>query len=159
MDNQVIPWTEENSTAWEREFVSRCQNAWVNPLVQRTEQIGRIAAENHKILEQKVREKTFEWDNLRRQVLEKVQEMENARQGACQQLSLQVQQAISSSSRLPESLSSLESEHHTLMVRTEELFARQQTEIQSLKNLAGQIQQLQSFAKETGARSTRWLKS
>ena len=53
---------------------------------------------------------------------------------------------------MPESLSSLESEHHTLVVRTEELFARQQTEIQFLKNLAGQIQQLQSFAKESGAK-------
>ena len=38
------------------------------------------------------------------------------------------------------------------MVRTEELFAREQTEIQSLKNLAGQIQQLQSFAKGPGVK-------
>ena len=59
---------------------------------------------------------------------------------------------MSSSSRLPESLSSLETEQHGLMVRTEELFARQQTEIQSLKNSAGQIQQLQSFAQETGVK-------
>ena len=33
MDNQLIPWTEENSTASERELVSRCENARVNPLV------------------------------------------------------------------------------------------------------------------------------
>ena len=46
----------------------------------------------------------------------------------------------------------MEREHQNLLPRTEELFARQQTEIQSLKNLAGQIQQLQSFAKETGVK-------
>ena len=59
---------------------------------------------------------------------------------------------MSSRSRLPESLSSLESEHHTLIVRTEELFAHQKRKIQSVKNLAGQIQQLQRFAKETGVK-------
>ena len=38
------------------------------------------------------------------------------------------------------------------MVRTEKLFARQQTEIQSLKNVVGQIQLLQSSAKKTGVK-------
>ena len=83
VDNQVVRWDEQNTLLWEQNFLSRCQNAWINPLVQRTEQIGEMAAENHKILEQKVREKTFEWDNMRQQVLEKVQEMEIATHGAC----------------------------------------------------------------------------
>ena len=91
VDNQVVAWNEQDTLVWEQNFLSRCQNAWINGLVQRTEQIGEMAAENHKILEQKVREKNLEWDNLRRQVLEKVQEMENAKRGACQQFSLQVQ--------------------------------------------------------------------
>ena len=59
VDNQVVPWNEQDTLVWEQNFLSRCQNAWLNPLVQRTEQIGEMAAENHKILEQKVREKTL----------------------------------------------------------------------------------------------------
>ena len=60
VENQVVPWDEQNTLVWEQNFLSRCQNAWINPLVQRTEQIGQMAAENHNILEQKFREKTFE---------------------------------------------------------------------------------------------------
>ena len=60
VDNQVVPWNEQDTLVWEQNFLSRCQNAWINPLVQRTEQIGELAAENDKIHEQKFVEKTFE---------------------------------------------------------------------------------------------------
>ena len=150
VDNQVVPWDEQNTLVWEQNFISRCQEAWINPLLQRTEQIGQLVVDNHQTLERRVQEQTFQWDNLRQQVLAKVQEMEIATHGACQQLSNQVQQVLSTSSQSTESVSSLEREQHNLLTRTEELFTRQQTEIQALKHLAGKVQQLQGFAKDVG---------
>ena len=54
VDNQVVPWDEQNTLVWEQNFLARCQDAWINPLVQRTEQIGRLVVENHQALEQRV---------------------------------------------------------------------------------------------------------
>ena len=107
--------------------------------MQLTEQIGQLVVDNHRVLVERVQEQTCQWDNLGRQVLAKVHEMEIATHGACQQLSNQVQQVQST-----ESVSSLEREHQNLLTRTEELFTRQQTEIQALKHLVGQIQQLRT---------------
>ena len=93
-DNQVVPWNEQETLVWEKNFLGRCQNAWINLLVQRTEQIGQLVAGNHRVLEERVQKQTFEWDDLRRQVLAKVHEMEIATHAACQQLSNQVQQVL-----------------------------------------------------------------
>ena len=133
-DNQVVPWGEQNTLVWEQNFIGRCQDAWINPSLQRTEKSGRLVVDNHQTLERRVQEQTFQWDNLRQQVLAKVHEMEIATHGACQQLSNQVQQVLSTSSQSTESVSSLERDQHNLLSRTEELFTRQQTEIQVLKH-------------------------
>ena len=147
VDNQVVPWDEPNTLVWEQNFIGRCQDAWINPLLQRTEQIGQLVVNNHQTLERRDQEQTFQWDNLRQQVLAKVHEMEIATHGACQQFSNQVQQVLSTSSQSTESVPSLEREQRNLLTRTEELFTRQQTEIQALEHLAGKVQQLQGFCK------------
>ena len=94
VDNQVVCWNEQDTLVWEQFFFSRRQNSWINPLVQPTEQIGQLVADNHRVLEERVQKKTFEWDNLRQKDLAKVHEMEIATHAACQQLSNQVQQVL-----------------------------------------------------------------
>ena len=108
VDNQVVPWDEQNIPVWEQNFIGRCQDASINPLLQRTEQPGQLVVDNHQTLEGRFQEQTFQWDNLRQQVLAKVHEMEIATHGACQQLSNQVQQVLSTSSQSTEYVSSLD---------------------------------------------------
>ena len=63
VDNRVFPWDERNTLVWEQSIIGLCQDAWINPLVQRTEQIGQLVVNMRQALEQRVQEQTCQCDN------------------------------------------------------------------------------------------------